>query len=189
MSEPVTALNGVSFDDGIAVITEVPLQGMITLRGDLASDAVQKAATHHMPGEMPGPGSARIEGETGVAWMSPDEALIFCAYAAVPEVLANMQETLGSAHALAINVSDARASFRIGGPCARDVMAKLAPVDFAPDIFTVGMFRRTRLAQVPAAVWLCDANSLQIVCFRSHAQYVFDVLKLAAQEGSEVGLF
>ncbi len=59
MSEPVTALNGVSASDGIAQIVEVPLQGMITLRGDLSEAAVKKAATVTASGTMPGPGAAR----------------------------------------------------------------------------------------------------------------------------------
>ncbi|MGC1503573.1 MAG: sarcosine oxidase subunit gamma, partial [Sulfitobacter sp.] len=55
--------------------------------------------------------------------------------------------------------------------------------------FNGTMFRRTRLAQVPAAFWMPDAETVQIICFRSVAQYVFDVLNVAAQCGSEVGAF
>ncbi|MFK7765330.1 MAG: sarcosine oxidase subunit gamma [Roseobacter sp.] len=188
MSEPVTALNGASFDGGIALVKEVPLQGMITLRGDLMSQAVHAAATIAMPGDMPGPGTARIEGENGVAWMSPDEALILCAYDVVPEVLGEMHGVLQKSHALAVNVSDARASFRVCGPHARDVVAKLCPVDLAPAVFVQGMFRRTRMAQVPAALWLCADDAFQVICFRSQARYVFDLLSIAAQKGSEVDL-
>jgi sarcosine oxidase subunit gamma len=51
------------------------------------------------------------------------------------------------------------------------------------------MFRRSRLAQVPAAFWMPDAETFQIVCFRSVARYMFDLLSIAAQPGSEVGHF
>ena len=68
-------------------------------------------------------------------------------------------------------------------------MAKLAPVDLSPDAFKLGMFRRTRMAQVAAAFWMVDDTTFQIVCFRSNAQYVLDLLKVAAQKGSEVGFF
>ena len=71
----------------------------------------------------------------------------------------------------------------------REVMAKLAPVDLAPASFTPGMFRRTRIAQVPAAFWMPQEGVFRVVCFRSVAQYVFDVLCVAAQPGSEVGAF
>jgi len=85
-------------------------------------------------------------------------------------------------------VSDARASFRLEGQHAREVLAKLCPVDLALDAFVEGMFRRTRMAQVPAAFWLCEDEAFQIVCFRSQARYVFDLLCVAAQPGSEVGV-
>lgn len=188
ISTSVTALNGAICDGGIAAIAEVPLQGMITLRGDLSAPAVQKAATLLSAGDMPGPGQARIAGDTGVAWMSPDEALVLCPYSDVSDVLTGMQQALGKAHGLVVNVSDARACFRISGPHAREVMAKLCPVDLSPAAFTRGMFRRTRMAQVPAAFWLCAEDCFQVICFRSQARYVFDLLNVAAQQGSEVGL-
>jgi sarcosine oxidase subunit gamma len=62
-------------------------------------------------------------------------------------------------------------------------------VDMAPGAFGPGQFRRTRLAQIPAAIWMQDEGVMQIVCFRSVAQYAFDLLKNAATPGSEVGLF
>ncbi|WP_415920177.1 sarcosine oxidase subunit gamma [Tateyamaria sp. SN6-1] len=188
MSEPVTALGGASAS-GIATITEAPLQGMITLRGDLSARAVKKAATGVAGVDMPGPGQANCDGDRGICCMSPDELLVLCAYDAVDQSLAQMHKALGDTHALAVDVSDARAAFHVGGAAAREVMAKLAPVNFAPDAFAPGMFRRSRLAQAPAAFWMRDAETFQIVCFRSHAQYVFDLLKTAAQPGSAVGFF
>lgn len=186
MSEPVIALGGARFAHGIAKVTEVPLQGMITLRGDLAEKSVQTAATLVAAGDMPQARQARITGDTGVAWMSPDEALILCPYAAVAETMGKMQKVLGEAHALVLDVSDARASFQIRGPRAREVLGKLCPVDFSEQAFGPGSFRRTRMAQVPAALWPCGHDVVQLVCFRSHAQYVFDLLCVAAQPGSAV---
>lgn len=186
MSEPVTALSGASSETGIALITEAPLQGMITLRGDLSDNAVSKAATDITKTPMPGPGEAHVSGDMGLCWMSPDELLLLCPYATVAETLAALQTSLGKTHALAVNVSDARASFTVEGPHAREVMGKLCPVDLAPVCFAPGMFRRTRMAQVPAAFWMTETDGFRIVCFRSQAQYVFELLTVAAQPGSEV---
>lgn len=186
MSEAVTALGGAQSAEGIAEIAEVPLQGMITVRGDLSDKKFLAAITKGRAKQMPGPGQAVIADDSGVAWMSPDEVLILCAYNDVALELAALQKNLGASHALAVNVSDARASFRITGPHARDVLAKLCPVDLSPDAFGPGQFRRTRMAQVPAALWQATPDTFQIICFRSQAQYVFDLLCLAAQPGSEV---
>lgn len=189
MSNLLTALNGASDTSGIATIAEVPLQGMITLRGDLGKAAVKKAASTVGGVEMPAQGHANMDGTSGIAWMSSDELLILCPYVQTADNLTQMHKTLGKAHALAVDVSDARASFTVSGPYAREVMAKLAPVDLSADAFKPGMFRRTRLAQVAAAFWMVDAQTFQIVCFRSVGQYVYDVLKMAAQTGSEVDYF
>lgn len=189
MSDPVTALKNASDATGIAIITEVGPLGMITLRGDLGVSAVRKAATNVAGVDYPDQRACNSKGDSGIAWMSPDELLVMCPYAEVPAALEKMTKALVKHHALAVNVSDARSVFQVSGPNARDVLAKLAPVDLDPKQFTVGMFRRTRLAQVPAAFWMRDDQTFQIICFRSVGQYVFDLLKIAAQPGSEVGYF
>jgi sarcosine oxidase subunit gamma len=72
---------------------------------------------------------------------------------------------------------------------AREALAKLCPVDMTPGAFEPGMFRRTRMAQIPAAIWMPDADTVHIVCFRSVAEYTFNLLRDAVAEGGEVGLF
>ncbi|NRB04050.1 MAG: sarcosine oxidase subunit gamma [Rhodobacteraceae bacterium] len=186
MSDVVTALNGASWDAGIARVEGVPLQGMITLRGDFGSKALQAAAEAAAGVSFPDVRSAQCNGDSGLCWMSPDELLVLCPYAEVEAKVSALSDALKDSHFLAANVSDARASFRVSGPHARDVMAKLCPVDVSPAAFGPGDFRRSRMAQVPAAFWMCDSDTFQIICFRSQAQYVFDLLKVAAQPGSEI---
>jgi sarcosine oxidase subunit gamma len=67
----------------------------------------------------------------------------------------------------------------------RDVLAKITPADMAA--LAPGEMRRTRLQQVPAAIWFESETEARVVCFRSVAQYVFDLLALSAQEGGAVG--
>lgn len=189
MSNAVSALNGATWSEGIADIAEVPLQGMITLRGDLSAAAVKKVAKAASGVDIPGPGEAKFKSGRGLCWMSPDELLVLCPYDAVAETLAKMQDGLAKVHSLAVDVSDARGMFRVSGAQAREVMAKLAPVDFSTDAFGPGAFRRSRMAQVAAAFWMTDDETFQIVCFRSQAQYVFDLLKAAAQTGNASGFF
>lgn len=186
MSDPVSALRNVSDDTGLVTITETGPLGMITLRGDLSDKALAKAAVVAGGVNLPDQGHCNTEGSQGIAWMSPDELLILCPYADVHDRLADLRDKLAGSHALVVNVSDARAVFDISGDHAREVIAKLAPVDMHPDQFNGTMFRRTRFAQVPAAFWMPDATSARIVCFRSVAQYMLDLLKTAAMPGSEV---
>lgn len=189
MSNLVSPLKGAVESGGIAEVREIGLQGMITLRGDLSDDAVIAAAVKAAKVEMPAQMMANCEGDHGLCWMSPDEVLVLCPHDTVAATLDMMHKTLAGTHALTVDVSDARVAFDLSGPNAREVLAKLVPVDLSPAAFTPGMFRRTRMAQIPAAVWLHDAETFRIVTFRSNAKYAFDLLKIAAQPGSEVGVF
>lgn len=186
MFDPVTALKGAADPSGFASVTELGPLGMITLRGDLSEKTITKAAVAAGGVTLPGQRMCNTEGERGIAWMSPDELLLMCPYAEVHDRLTDLRGKLAKHHALAVNVSDARAVFQVTGDNVREVVAKLAPVDMYADAFTPGMFRRTRFAQVPAAFWMPDEATVHIVCFRSVAQYMFDVLNVAAQAGSEV---
>lgn len=186
MSEAVTALSAQIWNDGIASIESLPLQGMITLRGDLGDKTLRSIVKEICGEDVPGPREAKVNGTRGVCWMSPDELLLLCPYEEVAQKLERIAAHMGAAHYLAVDVSDARAMFAVSGAHARDVLAKLAPVDLAKGQFEAPMFRRTRLAQVPAAFWMEGPERFHLICFRSQAGYVFDLLCTAAQAGSEV---
>lgn len=185
MSEAVSALGGV-VQDGYVRVAEVGPQGMIVLRskGDGVAEALAALG-------LPLPGLRRIEmsGDRAVAWMSPDELLVLLPYAQVAEAVAALGAALAGKHHLVADVSDARAVFTVTGAGAREVLAKCCPVDFAPGMFGPGEVRRTRAAQVAAAVWMSGDDAFTLVCFRSVARYVFDLLATLARPGSEVGLF
>lgn len=189
MSEPVSALNMARFE-GMATVEETGLLGMITLRGDLSASALKKAASK-AAGGAPSPAPLTVTAsETGaLAWMSPDELLVMCPYADAPARADMLAKALGATHALAVNVSNTRAAFRISGPGAREALAKLCPLDLSPAAFPPGTFRRTRAAQIPVAIWAESDDTLRLICFRSVAQYAFDLLKTAARNGSAVGYY
>ena len=188
MSEAVSALAGARFE-GIATVEDCGVQGMIVLRGDPSSAAVKQAATAGSGAAMPGVRKVSQAAHGALAWMSPDELLVLCPYGEAGARQGAMARALGKEHGLVADVSDARAMVRLSGKGAREVLAKLSPVDLAPGSFGPGDFRRTRVAQVAAAFWMEADESFRIVCFRSVAEYLFGVLKVAAQPGSEVGYF
>ena len=188
MFNAVSALQGASFNDGIAEVRELGLRGMITLRGDLSDKKLIKAVKA-IAGAMPEQREVALKDDDGAAWMSSDELLLMVPHADALSTIEALNSSLAGTHFLAANVSDARAVFEVSGPRAREVMAKLAPVDFAKGAFEMGMFRRSRLAQVPAAFWMNEEDAFTIVCFRSVAEYMFDLLCVAAQASSEVDAY
>ena len=72
------------------------------------------------------------------------------------------------------------------GDRAHEVLGKLCPVDLSAEGLQAGTIRRTRMAQVPAALWQSGPGRYSVICFRSQARYVYDLLSVAAQPGSEV---
>lgn len=182
MSEPVSALHGAAAD-GFAAIREIGPLGMITLRAKADVKALPKAIKAAVGTGVPALRRIVIEGDRACGWMSPDEYLLVMPYAAVPSALEAIAKAMGKEHHLAVDVSDARAIFRIEGQKAEQVLAKLSPVDFAA--LEPGELRRTRAAQVAAAFWK-EGDGYSLVCFRSVARYVFDLLATSAKAGSEL---
>lgn len=178
----VSALSNAQYDGSVQV-ADTGLRGMITLRGDLADKGLAKAVKAATGLGVPKQRQVLTKGSNGVAWMSPDELLIMVPYSAATQTAADLQLALSGQHALVANVSDARAVFRIAGAGCREVIAKLAPVDMASDKFAPCTIRRTRIAQIAAAFWMVDEETAELVCFRSVAQYAFDILIQAAKNG------
>lgn len=187
MSDPVSALRGAVFE-GFVTIREAGPVGMITIRGDLTSKPFIAAITKATGVAVPGQRQITRQGDRALAWMSPDELLLILPHGAAGGMVGELDKAMSGQHSLAVEVSDARAVFDITGAGTRDVLAKLMPVDFSAAAFGEGMIRRSRLAQVAAAVWIESDGAFRLVCFRSVARYVFDALSVAGQEGSEVSL-
>ncbi len=179
MSEPISALGHARFD-GFVTIREIGPLGMITLRCDPGEAAGALEAQR-----FPMPAQRRIarRGDRAAGWMSPDEMLLILPYPEVRTTIDGLGTTMGRKHHLAVDVSDARAVFRIEGAQADQVLMKLCPVDLAG--LEPGELRRTRAAQVAAAFWAEDGG-FTLVSFRSVAGYVMGLLTHSAMPGSEL---
>ncbi|MFN0116451.1 MAG: sarcosine oxidase subunit gamma [Paracoccaceae bacterium] len=183
MSNVISELNGIT-SSGFATVTEAGLRGMVTLRGDLASPALAKAVKDATGCAIPAPSRIVLQGDKGAAWMSPDELLILVRYADAPVTAAALAAALSGEHALAADVSDARATFTVAGSKADQVLRKLTPADL--DSLAEGEIRRTRLAQVAGAFWRSAPEEFTLVTFRSVAAYVTGLLEFSAKSGTEL---
>ncbi len=184
MSEnAISALPG-AVSEGFVRVTEAGPCGMITLRGEMARLAFALAP---LGLDIPGTRAVTQAGDKVLAWMSPDELLLMLPYDEAPGTARALQDALRGDFATIANVSDARAVFTLHGAHARDVLAKLCPVDFG--MLAQGQIRRTRAGQVAAAIWVSGEDEMRVICFRSVAQYMFDLLTIAALPGSEPALY
>lgn len=182
MSDPVSPLGNARFD-GFVAVREIGPLGMITLRAKPDVKELAAAIKAAVGTAVPAQRRVVINGDRAAGWMSPDEYLLVLPYDQVAAAMAAIATAMGAAHHLAADVSDARAIFRIEGPKAAQALQKLMPVDFAT--LEPGELRRSRAAQVAAAIWEQDGG-FTLVCFRSVAAYVMGLLSHSAQPGSEL---
>lgn len=166
-------------------------RGMIGLRLDLSDAGLTGAAEAAAGVKIPATRRIETEGDRRLAWMSPDELLLFLPAGEVAQTLAALQTGFGDRFAMAVDVSDARALFRLEGSGAREALAKAAPVDLHPDHFGPGDFRRTRLGQIAAAfAQVGEApETFELVCFRSLEGHISAWLDLAGAPGTRPGVF
>jgi len=161
----------------LAVVTRDHSLGMIGLRSAHDLDGLADALGLAVPGQR-----RIVRGaDHAAAWMSPDEILLMMPPGGVPVRLAEIATALAGRHHLAVDLSDARVVFRIEGPQAADVIAKLCPIDL--NALEIDEMRRTRAAQVAVALWR-EREGFRLMCFRSVAVYVADLLANAATPGS-----
>lgn len=159
-------------------IRALPPMGMISLRGEMA--ALTSAVTMVTGCAAPEQRMSTRSGEVTAMWMSPDEMLIVCDYGAAGDIAARLASEFEDAFATVAIVSDARQVFDINGNGAVDVLAKLMPVDFVK--LGATEVRRTRMAQIPAAIWR-HSDGFHLICFRSVADYASDLLENARPVG------
>lgn len=188
MSEPVSALGGAAYQ-GFCKVQEAGPLGMLTLRGNFAAQEFANAVKSVTGIAVPGVRAIVSEGARSLAWMSPDELLLIAPREEVAQLEGALVAALAGEHALVVDVSDARAVFTVSGAGAREVLAKLCPVDLAPGAFGPGEMRRTRAAQTAAALWMSGEEEFTLIAFRSVAGYVMGLLSAAAAPGGEVGVF
>lgn len=172
---------------GYVMVLDAGRKGMISIRGDLDDAKFCKAVGKIAGFDIPEVGRIALDGSRGLAWMSPDELMLVVPHADAPKTVTDLSKALKGYHHLVADVSDARTVFRLEGKAVREVLAKLSPADVSASAFEPGMIRRSRLAQVAGAFWMIDAETVEIMCFRSVAVYVRGLLDNAARAGGEVG--
>lgn len=162
-------------------VMRVATPGMITLRGRIRSEPIASAVRKAIGIDIPEPRRILSVDGRSLAWMSPDELLILTPLGGSGSTIAALSSALEGQYALLADVSDARLCFRIAGPSSRELIAKGCPVDLSPEAFSPGDFRRSRLGQVPVALWMPDPGQFMLLCFRSVSDFVEHWLQNAAQ--------
>ena len=179
--------------EGLSIsLKEITDRGMIDLRG-LADDASFMAKAKEVLGvDLPTkPRSVAQAGDIVIWWLSIDQWLVFCMRDHAAALAAKLASALADVHALAVDVSDMRSILRLEGDHARVVMNKGTSVDFTDGSMPAGTVRRLRYAEIAAAAHVVsDAPCvIDMVMFRSYAEYTWSYLTRTAAKPTEVQLF
>jgi len=158
---------------------------MLTVRGDLSNKRFQAIIAKTCDVRIPKSLNIKSSKNLSLAWMSPDELLIFSFSGAFHEkTKKGLDSALKGLHSLILDVSGARSLFLVEGILWRELLAKGSPVDVRQSSFAKDAFRRTRIGQVSVAFWMAGDNSVHIICGRSHSDFFYDWLCNAASDGS-----
>ncbi len=84
-------------------------------------------------------------------------------------------------HAALTDQSDGWAVVRLSGAEARDVLARLTPIDLRESVFKRGHTARTELAHMMASITRTGAQSWQIMVFQSFAKTLVHDLRRAME--------
>ncbi len=156
---------------------------LIDLRGDPRHAEFLASAQSALGCALPVKPNTAVSGpDCNVLWMGPDAWLLVSGRAG------KIHELLPIERGFLTDVSHGRAVFRVGGPRARDLLAKGCSIDLHPRVFRAGHCAQTSLAHVGVLLHLVDAGGeFDLYCARSYAQHLWHWLTEAAAEyGYEV---
>ena len=160
-----------------------PLATLILRQGQ--DTALAAAVRARLALDLPEPGRVSFDGSGDLVWSAPGQWLAVgapCAsFADLPALL--------DGRAAVTDQSDARALVAIGGPDARDMLAKGLAIDLHPSVFASGSAAVTSLDHVGIQIWQVDAAPLfRLAVPRSYAGSLWSWLMAASAEfGCAVG--
>ena len=170
-------------------VTRLEPDAMISFRARTFDKSLKDDISRVALCDVPADHRMTIGNEVAIAWMAPDEILLFCPATRRDALMGALKAASDGADVMVTDVSDARCHFALTGPNVREVMARLTPADVSPGALPVGTFRRSRVGQVAAAFWLSDEETINLLAYRSVADYVSEVLSFAAQHAAPLALF
>ncbi len=143
-----------------AHLTEAPMTPLWSIapyRGQAAALSAAIEAAHGL--SFPAPGAILSDGVVSIAWSGLDQAFLM-GVAPSPAL---------GAHAALCDQSDGWARLVLEGAAARDVLARLVPIDLSPAACPPGSARRTLLGHMPALILHRGGDGFEILVYRSMA--------------------
>jgi sarcosine oxidase subunit gamma len=110
-------------------------------------------------------------------WAGPESWLAIADGPALEPRLAVVQNI-----AAITDQSDGRAILSVAGRHAREILARLVPIDLHPSAFPADATALTLAGHISVQIWQDEAGDFQLACFRSFAEALYHSLAEAARE-------
>ena len=162
---------------GFELVQVMARRGRWAAVGDACAGAVGKAPPA-------APQAARAEGAV-LIWSGPDQFLVL---APRGEAIERTRAAFAGSASLS-EQSDGRALIRISGPRARDMLAKVSPLDLHPAVFPVGAAAATSIDHTPVNIWRGDGADADPVFFLLvFATFAESLWRTLLDSGAEYGV-
>ncbi len=130
-------------------VVALPLHAQVTVRGRDATPALVDAIAAALGGAPPlNSNTATSAGGRTMLWLGPGEWRVVGPPGDEAALLAALSRAVPRRLAAVVEVSDFYAMIRIGGPDARDVLARGCPLDLHPRAFGAGRCAQSLLAGI-----------------------------------------
>jgi sarcosine oxidase subunit gamma len=179
------ALDGAP-DDAALVIVECRDRALVTLTGRGAAAALREALGAAPPTE---PGGVAVAEAGWTLWTGPDEWLHVAPGGDGWALERAWSRALAPTGGTAVDVSHGRATLRLAGPPARQLLAKFCPIDLAPHALPAGQCAQTLFGKINVLLHaLAGSPALELYVGRSYADALADALLEGAREyGARIG--
>jgi len=149
-----------------------PIWSIAPYRGRVGAVSEALQAAHGLP--FPTPGALQEKDGARIAWSGLDQAFLI---GAIPG-------TSLATHAAVTDQSDAWTRLILDGAAARDVLARLVPVDLSPAACPPGSARRTLLGHMPVLILHLGGDLFELLVFRSMTGTALHELTRAMRAGA-----
>ena len=171
-------------DEAGVQLAERPFLGHLNLRGEPTDERFLEGAAKVLGMALPLEPNTVSQGEgTTVLWLGPDEWLAMTPPNQESGTVDALEKELYGLHTAVTDVTGGQTVITIGGPHARNTLAKGCSLDLHPRVFGPGQCAQTLVAKAGVTiVQTNDPPSYDLIVRRSFADHVARWLQDAAQE-------
>jgi sarcosine oxidase subunit gamma len=173
--EPLAGALAAASGEAVA-LRELRFPAQVDVRADAAA-----AAALGLPVE---PGTTAARGERAVLWLGPDEWLVVGPDGDAEGIARDLQTGAGAGWVTTVDLSANRTVLELGGPRAREVLAKGCTLDLHPRGLEPGRCAQTALARAQVILEATAPDTFRIYVRGSFATYLATWLMDAMAEYS-----